>query len=439
MHTKLTLARRIAWALGGTGWTIGDRLLMTWGLFIYAPPAGTGLLERLPPWTLFGVITVWGLVNLCGRVIDSFTDPLVAAWSDRSTHRWGRRRVFMVAGVVPLTVATGALFFAPVAGASWSNVAFVTVALAGYFVFFTVYACPWQALLADLTRSDEERVNLSTIQAALMLVGAAVVMVGSPLLLGLLGGVEPVSRYQIMGVTFAALAFLFMLAPIVALPEKELVGTPTPSSLPLLQSVMATLRAPGMGWYLAGTIAFWFGFNAVASGVPYFVTVLMGQDVSFGGAALTATFVVTGIFFPVVNRLALRIGKRRTMMASSLTLAVVMAMFPLMQGPVSGLIILGLAGIPIAALMAIPNAMLADLAHAQAKRTGENSEAMFFGAQAFLMKVNLGVSAAALAALLPLGVSVEHPLGVQLVGPVAAVTMLLSVFAYWRYREPSAQ
>lgn len=433
-----TLPRKIAWALGATGWTIGDRLLMTWGLFVFAPPVGEDLPQRLPAWSLFGVLTVWGVINLLARFVDGVTDPLVASMSDRSTHRWGRRRVFMVAGIVPLTIATGALFFAPELAPSWGNAVFAAVVLTAYFVAFTVYACPYQALLPDLAKSETERVNLSTLQAALMLVGAAVVMVGSPVLLGLLHEVEAVRRYQIMGVTFAVIAFLFMLGPIVAVPERELVAKATPSNVPILESIKTTLRAPGMGWYLLATISFWFGFNAIASGVPYFVTVLMGREVEFAGTVLTITFAITGVFFPVVAKLANKFGKRRTMIGGAAGLCLVMVTLPLIHGTVSGLIVLGLAGIPIAALMALPNAMLADLAHAEAKRTGVNGEAMFFGAQAFLMKVNLGVSSAVLAALLPLGNSVEHPLGVQLIGPATVVTSLISVFAYWRFREPSA-
>ncbi len=431
-----TLPRRIGWALGATGWAIGDRLLMTWGLFVFAPPMGEDLPQRLPAWSLFGVLTVWGVINLLARFVDGVTDPLVAAMSDRSTHRWGRRRVFMVAGIVPLTIATGALFFAPTLAPSWGNAVFAAVVLIAYFVAFTIYACPYQALLPDLARTERDRVNLSTLQAALTLVGAAIVMVGSPLLLGALHDVAAVPRYQIMGVTFALIAFLFMLGPIVGVPERELVAAPTPASQPILASVRATLRAPGMGWYLLATISFWFGFNAIASGVPYFVTVLMGREVEFAGTVLTLTFAITGVCFPIVAKLANRIGKRRTMIGGAVGLCLVMVALPLVHDTLTGLIVLGLAGIPIAALMALPNAMLADLAHAEARRTGENGEAMFFGAQAFFMKVNLGASSAVLAALLPLGNSVENPLGVQLIGPATVVTSLVSVFAYWRFREP---
>jgi glycoside/pentoside/hexuronide:cation symporter, GPH family len=105
---------------------------------------------------------------------------------------------------------------------------------------------------------------------------------------------------------------------------------------------------------------------------------------------------------------------------------------PFIQGPTSGLVVMAVGGIPIAVLLAVPNALLADIADRDGRRTGRRREAMFFGAQAFFMKVNMGLSSAVLAALLVLGKSVAQPLGVQLVGPATAVVLLVAVVAFWR-------
>lgn len=314
----------------------------------------------------------------------------------------------------------------------WLNAVFVALALAAYFISFTLYACPYQALLPDLCTTDRARLDLSTIQAFASLVGAALVMVGAPLLLGLLS--EGPSAYQTMAIVFACLAFVLTLAPILGIPETKLT-TPAPvETTTLWQSLKETLRAPGMAPFLVGNVALFFGFNIVASGVPYFVTVLMGRDASFSGVVLSATFVVAGFAFPFVNRAAKRFGNRRMMLFAGASLAAVMCVVPFMQGPKTGLLVMAIGGIPIAVLLAVPNAMLADIADREARRTGRRREAMFFGAQAFFMKVNMGISSAVLAALLVLGKSTAEPLGVQLVGPATALVLLVAVAAFWRDR-----
>lgn len=437
MRAPLTWIHKLAFGAGAAGWALGDRLLMTFALYFYSPPANSGLSERLPIAYVLGIaLPLWGLISVFGRVIDGLIDPLVASWTDRSTHPFGRRRIFMLAGVLPLAIGTAAVFFPPVDGPSWANVFFVAFALAFYFCAFTLYACPLQALLPDLARTERERMDLSTVQAIAMLVGAAIVMIGAPIMLGALHELSGSSRYATIAVGFASLSFLFMLAPILLIPERKLVESVTPATVPLIASVVATLRAPGMSLYLMGTIALWFGFNTVASGVPYFVTVLMQQPEAYAATVLTATFGVAALCFPLVNLMAKRITKRRTMILGGASLAVVMCLVPLIHDATTGLIVMGLAGFPVAVLMSVPNALLADLAAHQARVTGENREAMFFGTQAFFLKVNLGVSAGLLAAMLNLGKSVANPLGVQLVGPTTAGVLLVTVVCFWRFAEP---
>jgi len=419
---------KAAYALGAAGFVVTDRLLMTWAFFFYSPPGGEGLPERLPEWSLLGVITIWGLISVLGRVTDGVLDPIIASRTDRSRHPFGRRRIFMLAGVLPVSIATALLFFPPVAGPSWLNAAFVAVALCIYFATFTVYVCPFQALLPDLCHTERERVSLSTVQGMATLGGAAIVMIGSPLLLGVLGAGP--QAYQTVAVVFAGIAFVLMLAPIVGIPESRLAEPVTHDSAPLLESLQLTFRAPGMMRYLLGNTAFWFGFNIVASGVPFFVTVLMGKEVAFAGIVLTATFAFTGVCFPFVGWLALKIGKGRVMVLGALSMAATMLAVPLIQGPVSGMIILGLGGFPIAVLMAVPKAILAQLTQEERARSGARREAMFYAAEGFVLKINLGLSSAVLAAMLAFGKSVENPLGVQLLGPVTAAILLLSAFAF---------
>jgi GPH family glycoside/pentoside/hexuronide:cation symporter len=80
--------------------------------------------------------------------------------------------------------------------------------------------------------------------------------------------------------------------------------------------------------------------------------------------------------------------------------------------------------------------MLADCTDFDARRTGSHREAMFFGVQGFLLKVNLGLSTAFLAALMGwFGKDVGNDLGIRVSGPAAAAIVLLGMWCFWRYPE----
>lgn len=430
----LRLQDRVAYALGGAGWVTVDRLLLTWALYFYMPPAEAGLPTRLPAWTFLGVITLWGAISIGGRIIDSVTDPLMASWTDRSRHPFGRRRVFMASAALPLALVTAVVFSPPDATATWQNALFVGGALTGYYLAFTVYNVPYAALLPELGRTPSGTVSLSVLQSAFQLAASAGVMIGASSLLGVFAssGMDKSTAFMTMAVIVCGVGALLLLAPVVVIDEPRFVRLTPPSTDGTWTALREVMQTVEVRWFLVGAVTYWFGFNTVAQGVPYYVTVLMQKPESYMAFVLSAVFIVSGLSFPVIGALARRFGAARLMVVGALTQAGFMVLIAFIRDPVLGTFLMALAGAPIAVVMSVPNAILSALARRDTERTGKKREAMFFAAQAFFLKVNLGVSAAILSGLLLLGNSVENPLGVKLTGPVAAVILLVSAYAFRR-------
>lgn len=429
-RAPLPLRLKLGYALGNGGAVLGDTIIASYLLFFYFPPEGRGV--ALAPELLFALVPTWLFVNLVARAVDSVSDPLVAAWSDRSRHPLGRRRVFLLAGAVPLAISTAALFFPPFPGAATGNAIFLVVAFSAYFLLFTVYVAPYLALVPELGQTQSERVDLTTFQAVFGLAGAGIAMVLGPALLPSEG--ETSADVQRMVVVLSAVSLVLLLVPALFVDERKWSawgeGTASES---LLESLRGTLANRRFRLYLIGTVLFYFGFNVVRGATPYFVTVLMREPLAFQMQALLAVFVVAALAFPVVNVLSKRIGKRRVAMGGALVLAVALTLVAWIDSALSGMVILGVAGIGVSVLLVVPNALLSDICEEHARRTGQRSEAMFFGAQGFFLKVNLGVSSGVLGVLFStFGTSVGEPLGVRLAGPVAAFVLILAIGAYWR-------
>jgi GPH family glycoside/pentoside/hexuronide:cation symporter len=96
------------------------------------------------------------------------------------------------------------------------------------------------------------------------------------------------------------------------------------------------------------------------------------------------------------------------------------------------LLILGLA-VPLAALFVFPQALLADIIDFDASITGQRREAIYFGMQATLQKVGLGLAAGMFALMLAVfGKTVDDPLGIRLIGPTAGACALLGFAVFNR-------
>ncbi len=413
----------LAYGTGAAGWVLIDRVVLTWLYFTYVTtPTPSGGRLMLP--------LTFSVVLFGGRIVDAVADPVIARLSDNHRGRRGRRLPFLLVSALPYVVVYLALFLPPVAERSPVNVVYLGVGLALYFVLFTAYVGPYLALLADLSATTVDRVDLATAKAVATLLGAGVALIVSGLLVEAFGVVTMV---WVLG----AVALVLLLVPL-TIPERRF-SVAAPATMALLPAVRATLSNRPFVIAVLGANALWFGFNIVSLNVPLYATSLLGLTEGAVAALMGALFGVCLLVFPAVNRLSKRVGLKRVMIASLLGFAVVfplIAAFPTPPGglpPLAfGVLVMALAGVPLAGFFVVPDAIIAAVADLEQHRSGQRREGMYFGVNGLLLKLNLGVSTLVSGALLQVW---GDPLGLQLTGPVAALAMVLGAVVFLRYPE----
>ncbi len=97
------------------------------------------------------------------------------------------------------------------------------------------------------------------------------------------------------------------------------------------------------------------------------------------------------------------------------------------------LVLMAVAGAPLAGVYLFPAALTADIADYDSLRTGFRREAIYYSAQNFVEKTATAVSPLLLAGLLSLGRTAADPLGVRLVGPVAGAIVLVGYLVFRFY------
>jgi GPH family glycoside/pentoside/hexuronide:cation symporter len=435
---------KLLYSSGAIGYTIADRLWVTFMLYFYLPPAESGMRELIPNVTFWGIFTAAGLITIFGRIVDAVADPLVASWSDRSKSRLGRRRSLMIFGGLPLMAAAVFLFFPPFSEPGIGNTVFLAVMLGTLLFFFTVYVVPFLALIPELTHTNKERMNVVTIQAVFTLIGVVIVMIGGYVLWDVIGGMglSKTTSLQAAIVCLGILGLVFCYLSVIPIDEKRY-SKSVPTEIGLFESLKLTLKSGAFLAYLFGTIAFWFGLNIVSQGAAYYVRVLLQKDEAFASVVFAVLFGVAFVFFPIIN-LAGRYIEKKIIMIISLAifgmgscaiywLGTDALLIPVAYQP---FVIFGLLGIPSSALLLLPNGMISDIAEYDSIKTKTNREGMFFGAQGLLQKLNLGISTLIFAFLLSsYGKDVAQPMGVRLSGPVVAVVCIIGIILFFLYPE----
>jgi glycoside/pentoside/hexuronide:cation symporter, GPH family len=420
---RLPLWVRLVFGAGQGGSVIMERLIFVW-LYYFWVHRGLDDGGPLIAPVAFGVL-VFG-----GRVIDAVTDPLVARWSDGHRGRLGRRRPFMLWSGVPYVIVAAALFFPPAADPSWVNTAYLGVGLAVFYVLLTLYLVPYAGLLADLSPNVEDRVDLATSNATYQLLGIAVAMIATPLLLEAVGPLAMVAALAILAVPLLYVPTLI---------DERRFTRSQPATTPLLPAIRATLRNRPFVIVLVATNVLWLGFNLVALNTPLYVTVLAGLG---EGAVALYSAVLLGVsllLFPVVNAAAKRVGARRVMLATLVSVGLVQPMLHLIPAPPFGLapatfalIVFALGGIGLSGLFIVPFAIVAAVADYDQRRSGQRREAMYFAVYFFAIKLNFGITTIVSGVLLE---TLGSPLGIQITGPIAGTLALAGAWLFRRYPE----
>jgi GPH family glycoside/pentoside/hexuronide:cation symporter len=435
MGKKLGIKDYLSYGVGNTGLAIVNIVSQTWLMFFLAPSEGRILVPA----------TVVGAIWLAGRAIDSIIDPIVSNWSDRTVNKRGRRIPFLLAGAIPLAALFFILFCEPIySGSLVLRSAILALALNGFYFFFSLYGAPYNALVPDLAEDRESRINLSTSSASFNLVGTAIAMILPGILFSAFsrnGSAFDGGAYlPAIGILAVAAALTLILAPILlSRRASPSTGGKTP---PFLTSVKMVIGNKPFVAYLIAMNVFWGGFTMINVSVPYYVTVLMKKPASFTSLAMGLAMGLAVIAFPIANKLGKKLGNRLTVMISAGVMSVALFLVPLIHNPpfgipcdVFGLIVVGLAGLPLAGLFIIPNAMVAELSDYRAPDGTKPGEAIYYGVQGFIQKIAIGV-VTLLAGLLfdNLGKTVDKPLGVMLSGPLggafALAGFLVFLFVY---------
>ena len=457
---RLTKKQMWIFAIGQLGWSTLSGIISAWFVTFYLPTSedlsSNGAIQYITPGLVIGgFLTILGLITALSRIFDAVTDPLIASMSDRSTNKRGRRIPFMQYAAIPLAVVTVLLFCAPVEKISGWNVAWISVFVVLFYLFMTMYCTPYNALISEFGKTQEDRMFIST--AISLTFFAGTMLAYTPFVFAgfLRGSVGFAWSYRICFIVLAVISAICMLIPTFCLKEKDFVET-TPSNSNMFKSLGATFKNKDFRTFVSSDIMYWVGLTLFQTGLPFFVKVSMKINESWTMFLLGGMTILSACFYPFVSKLVSKFGKKKLTIAGFLGLAVAYVIAALIgilgtvesgtgviPGVVFGIVICVIAAFPMALLGIIPQSIVADVAEADGIETGENREGMFFAARTFAMKFGQSFAMLIFTSLAIIGTTqnlqsndiTASTLGMTIVGFVAVVFCVLGAVLLSFYRE----
>ena len=382
-------ASRLRWsvisAYGAPGVGAGYMYLLI-GLYIMKFSTDVLLIAPAVMGTIFGISRVW----------DAISDPLVGYMSDRTRHSLGRRRLWLLLSIVPIS-GTFIMVFSPPASLHGTDlIAWMAVGVIGFYSAATIFIVPHMSLGAELTPNYHERSRLYGLRHAAFTIGSILALVSMQLLIN----AERVSEAAVRQTAFelSALAALvtagLILYAVVKLRERpDYQGRVNASPFGAFKDVWRNHHAR-----LVLAVSF---IENIGSAVIGILTLYVAQYV-VGRPELAALIILSYMIpstlsVPLWIPLSRRFGKIRLWMFSMMLTGVSfggMFSLPWLEPDIRLVVIFGLAvfaGLAAGCGGTIAPSVQSDIIDYDEYMTGERKEGSYFAAFNFVHKSATGV------------------------------------------------
>ncbi len=443
-------SQKVGYAIGDLAIAVRNAAVLNFLLFFY---------------TNVVLLDAWlaGLALAIGRVWDGFNDPLVGYLSDRTRSRYGRRRPYLLAAALPLALSFWLLFRPPAGLEAMGAFLFLTITYVLLDAFFTLYATPYFALGAELTRDYHERTELVAIRALFHGLGALVTVVVLGWAAGgqspTIGTATKLPSPEWMRGAFATgaglLAILMTGSGLVTFAACREIPAAHPSGQlsfrAFLRDLVSTLRNRPFRVVLATFVVMTFGGAMNQPLAVYVFRDWLGvrDDLPVVMLLYLVASTLSLAFWAWLSR---RIGKNRAFELCILWIVVLLGLFPLL-GPETPrplfLAFMAAAGFGVGGYM-LPTSIAADVIDHDELETGVRREGAFFGLWTLAMKLAsalaiafVGFSLDAIGYVPNEAQSEGTLLALRLLyGPVPALFLLASLILFRRFpltRESHAE
>ncbi|MFK7992829.1 MAG: MFS transporter [Granulosicoccus sp.] len=354
---------------------VSSRVLAAYGSLAFPLAAAFIALQVIVPTfyaenTSLSLAAIGGIL-LLARLFDTVTDPLVGYWSDQSTAKFGRRKLFVVVAAPMIGIAVWFLFN-PVDGAGAGYLLFWTIAI---YVAGTLSIVPASAWAAELSPDYNQRSLITGIRVAFGLAGTLAALIVPALLAG--------NSAENLGSTLRVITLLVVVT---------LLFTTVWAAFSVPDTAKTTLPRNSItaAWALMKTrnpfrqLLVSFLLNAVANAIPatlflLFVTHVLGEP-ELAGVFLFLYFIFAAAAVPFWVAVSRRFGKHRTWSVAMLLACLFFLWTPFLDSDTVFwfYVIVIATGFATGADLALPSAINADVIEWDALESGYTRPGLFF-------------------------------------------------------------
>ena len=445
MKKKITMKTIILYCLPQFAVGLFTTMINNYLIYFYQPTKASGIPVLITQGNIFlGILTVIGLIKALGHVIDAVSDPLVAGMSDKSKNKNGRRIPYMQMFAIPFALSALLIFWSPSQNLMFNNF-WLAIWIWAYFIFYTLYMIPHNALLPEMVTDEGLLVDSYTFSSLFFVVGS---MLGyaTPAIVTLMKkqlNLEPIMAWRYTFLAFTIIGVILLLIPAMTIKEKDYVNSVRPT-VSLGKSLKHAFKNKHFLIVTLGQLFEGTGMGFFQACIMYYITELMGIPESQSIIIMATSIVGSLCLYPLINKWSKNKGKKVPMVVGCITFTVAeflicfVDVFPKGHAMLIAVLFALFVSLPFAVLNILPGSMMADVIQYDTIKTGINQEGTFSAAKSFVTKMGISLAMMIVPSLVNIGANAgEHVgrLGLIVSAIVGGLFTLVAVVIYALYNE----
>ena len=337
----------------------------------------------------FTLWTIWNAIN----------DPLLGFISDRTRSKMGRRKPYIIAGLIPVAIIEVILWLPPVKTSiinpqPWFRDPlfwYLMIMLLAYDTFYTMIALPYDSLFPEMYLTEKQRASSNTWKQILSTIGLLLAFILPGYLIG--DHLWNKKGYVINGiVTSALLVIMIVISLIWGVKERKEFSLDYKHEFGFFKGLGYTFKNKGFVLYTLMYFFFEYVLLTLGAVIPLFGEQILGSTPFMSSLLSGALFIIGILSVPLWKQLHVKIGSKISFgislilyVATSIPLLFVTDYWYALYTSIA-------MGVGFGGMMYFIYLLISDVCDEDELKTGKRREGAFFGITNFFMRLSMIVS-----------------------------------------------
>ena len=332
-------------------------------------------------------IELISLAFILWTIWNSINDPLLGYLSDRTHTRWGRRKPYIIVGIIPMAIIEIIIWLPPdPATSEHLTFIYLLLMLVAYDTFYTMLSLPYDALFPELYSSVEERAEVNSYKQVLSTIG----LLGAFVIPGMfIGDQNQISGYLTNGIiTSVSVIFIFAISVYWGVRERLEFQFDHKHEFNFFQGLMYSFKNKGFVLYTLLFFLYEYILLILSTTVPLYAREVLGITDTFMTSLLLGAMFIVGILTVIIwRKLDVKFGSRK---AYSLALIIyLLTSLPLLlvDSFETAFLVVIFMGFGFGGMLYFIYLLIADVVDEDELKTGVRREGTFLGITNFFMRL----------------------------------------------------